>query len=76
MQKKYEIYRTVNIVDTVKPTITLVGEEVQNVCPGVKYEEEGYSSEDNYDGDLTERVKVETSDEEILYIIRSSPYVL
>lgn len=64
--------RNVNIVDTVKPSITLVGEEVQNVCPGIKYEEEGYSSEDNYDGDLTEKVKVETSDEEIKYIVKDS----
>ena len=50
--------RIVKVVDKVKPTIELTGEKKKNVCPKKEYEEEGFKATDEYDGDLTKKVKV------------------
>ena len=64
--------RTVNIVDNVAPKITLNGENKINICPGKEYEEEGYEAIDEYDGNLTSKVFVERSDNEIAYQVSDS----
>ncbi len=64
--------RIVTVVDSTKPVITLTGEKKVSVCPGAKYEEEGYNASDNYDGDLTEKVKRKDNDDHILYTIVDS----
>ena len=46
-----------NVVDTVKPSIDLIGGDVLLPIDN-KYEEYGFSANDNYDGDLTNKVKV------------------
>lgn len=51
--------RTVTIIDTAKPTLKLKGEEKVTILRGKKFEEPGFTAEDNYDGDLTQAVKVE-----------------
>ena len=51
--------RTINIIDTAKPTLTLKGEEKITILRGKDYEEPGFTAEDNYDGDLTQAVKVD-----------------
>ncbi len=66
------IVRFVSVVDTTPPEITLKGEETISVCPGKEYAEEGFEAMDNYDGDLTEQVKVERQDEKIIYQVTDS----
>ena len=47
--------RTVWVVDTQNPVITLVESE-QPLLAGTPYVEEGFTATDNYDGDITDRV--------------------
>lgn len=47
--------RSVRVVDTVSPVITLK-ESDKTVLPGQIYEEEGFIAVDNYDGNLTSKV--------------------
>lgn len=53
--------RTVTVVDTKVPTITLKGESEITVTRGDKYTDEGVSATDNYDGDITSSVVVDGS---------------
>ncbi len=64
--------RIVEIVDTKKPEIELVGEKEKVICPKKEYEEEGFSAKDNYDGDLTKNVKREVNDNEVTYTVSDS----
>ena len=52
------ITRTVVVVDTTSPVITLVGEAVVTVEVGSDYEDPGVAAKDSVDGDLTSKVKV------------------
>ncbi len=49
--------RIVNIIDSKPPTIILKGENQINVCPDSIYKEVGYKAIDEYDGDITDKVK-------------------
>ena len=64
--------RTVKIIDDEKPTITLTGNENISICPNGEYKEEGYTATDNYDGDITKKVKVTTKDNIITYLVKDS----
>jgi peptidoglycan-N-acetylglucosamine deacetylase len=64
--------RIVKVVDTKKPTITLEGEKEVTICPNAKYEEQGYTATDEYDGDLTDKVLRVEFDDYIDYIITDS----
>ena len=64
--------RVVEIVDTVSPSIELMGEKEQNVCPNIDYVEEGYTAIDNYDKNITDKVKIEKTDTEIKYSVEDS----
>ncbi|WP_455721565.1 polysaccharide deacetylase family protein [Agathobacter sp.] len=48
----------VEIVDKKAPEITLTGDAETTVEAGSEYADPGYSAQDNYDGDLTDKVKV------------------
>ena len=50
--------RTVIVVDTTPPVITLVGESIVTVEVGSDYEDQGTVANDSVDGDLTSKVKV------------------
>ena len=52
------ITRTVVVVDTTPPVITLVGESIVTVEVGSDYEDQGTAANDSVDGDLTSKVKV------------------
>ena len=54
--------RKVKISDNEKPKITLKGDKKVSICPHAEYKEEGYSATDNYDGDLTKKVKITKKD--------------
>lgn len=62
-----EKIRTVKVVDRVAPVISLTGSEEVKVCPNKEYTEEGYSSIDNYDADVTSNVIREETSEGIKY---------
>lgn len=64
--------KTVNIVDKKDPVITLEGNTDITLCPGCKYEEEGFSATDEYDGDLTDKVVKEQLEDKIVYTVEDS----
>ena len=55
---KNKLYRIISIVDNEKPVIELKGEEKVELSFNESYKEPGYSAYDNYDGDITKKVKV------------------
>lgn len=57
--KTKSVKRTVNIKDTVSPTLTLKGSEELNIAQNSKYRELGCIATDNYDGDLTTKIYIE-----------------
>jgi peptidoglycan/xylan/chitin deacetylase (PgdA/CDA1 family) len=64
--------RTVRVVDTEAPKITLKNNPDSYTPYGQAYQEEGYSAEDNYDGDLTADVKSEEKDGVVYYTVEDS----
>lgn len=64
--------KTVNVVDKKNPVITLEGNTDITLCPGCKYEEEGFSATDEYDGDLTDKVVKEQLEDKIVYTVEDS----
>lgn len=50
--------RIIHIIDNTVPTLTLKGSNPFYMEIGNQYQEPGYTALDNYDGDLTEQVKV------------------
>ena len=67
--KTYSVTRMVEVVDRTAPVITLFSREGYRVNWMAGYEEEGFSAEDNIDGDLTEAVRIEECGDEIVYTV-------
>lgn len=64
---------TVNVVDTIAPNLSLIGENEYNVCALDRYIEPGYTAIDNYDGDITGNVEKKfIKDDEIEYKVSDS----
>lgn len=57
--KTKSVTRTVNIKDTVSPTLTLTGDTEINIAQGSTYQELGCTAIDNYDGDLTTKIAID-----------------
>lgn len=70
--KTAEAKRTVTIVDTQKPVITLVYNSNSFTLPGHTYEEEGFTAEDNYDGDITDKVERMIQNDTVIYRVKDS----
>mgnify|MGYP004515656785 FL=1 len=66
-----EATRTVCIVDTVPPVITLTPDPA-DLQPEPEYQEAGFSAFDNYDGDLTRQVERTQETGRILYTVTDS----
>ena len=64
--------RTVHVVDTQIPVISLKYFPGYYTLPGREYEEEGFSAYDGYDGDLTEQVERTVTEKEIVYSVCDS----
>lgn len=62
--------RIVKIIDTEKPKIELIGNSY--ACPKKEYIEEGYKAIDNYDKDITDKVKINKSKDKITYSVLDS----
>ena len=56
---KYTVEQTINIVDTIPPTITLKGDKECNLSYTAEYQEAGYEVTDNSAEDLTPNVQIE-----------------
>ena len=65
-------YRRVHIVDTQAPVITLAADPEKFTFPNETYIEEGYSAQDNYDGDITALVQRTETKERITYTVSDS----
>ena len=59
--------RIVKVKDLTKPVIILNGSKETYICPNSEYTESGYTATDNYDGDITKKVKREVTENEIIY---------
>ena len=70
--KTTTVERKVNVVDTTAPTITLLHKDGAFTLPGHAYEEEGFVAEDNYDGDITDKVKSIVLDGVVHYYVEDS----
>ena len=68
--KKAQTQRTVYVIDSMSPVITLT--EGEPLLPGERFEEPGYSAVDNYDGDITHRVKIIEEPGAITYAVIDS----
>jgi len=55
------VFRNVLIIDMIAPEIKLLGGEELYILLGGKYSEPGYTVQDNYDIDLTDKVKISGS---------------
>ncbi len=60
MHKEY-LFRIIKIVDTKKPEIKIVGNNVIEIDYGSKYVEPGFEASDNYDGDITNKIKIKNT---------------
>lgn len=52
------IYRYIKVIDKVSPEIELLGDKEINVLVNSRYYEYGYRAIDNYDGDISDKVKI------------------
>ena len=73
------IIRKVKVVDKNRPSIELNGEKEITIYKGSEYKEPGFKANDNYDGDITSKVKVDSNvdinkigDYKIIYSIKDS----
>ena len=64
--------RIVHVIDTQAPTIVLVYDSNSYTLPGQEYKEEGFTAEDNYDGDVTNKVEREVKDDVVYYTVTDS----
>ncbi len=66
---KRQVVRKVKVTDKTAPVIKLASKDDIYVCPNCKYKEEPFSATDNYDGDVTDKVKVTSTDNKITYSV-------
>ena len=67
-----EITRTVIVKDTKAPVISLKSDPDGYTPFNHPYEEEGFTAEDNYDGDISDKVKSEEKDGKVYYTVTDS----
>lgn len=67
-----KLERTVRVVDTKPPVITLVSDPEHYTLPGQEYEEEGCFAFDDYDGYLTHAIERVVTDTEVIYTVTDS----
>lgn len=76
-EKSGNLERTIKVVDLEKPKIELKGSRIVNLTKGTSYKEDGYKAQDNYDGDITNKVtkepiKVNDFQDKIIYHVTDS----
>ena len=66
--------RNVEVYESEAPIITLEGDTLYYVCPSSNYEEAGYKAYDNYDLDITSKVKVSVLNDTYIYEVEDSSH--
>ncbi len=66
---KRKVIRKIVVKDTEAPNINLVSTDDIYVCPNEEYKDEEYKAIDNYDGDITKKVKVKKDTDKITYTV-------
>lgn len=64
---KANVTRIVNVIDNIKPEITLIGGTEIKLCPDEEFKELGYTAVDNYDGVISNKVTVKVYSDEVVY---------
>ena len=64
-----KVTRVVKVRDIEKPTIKLTSTKDIIACPGKTYKEESFTATDNYDGNITDKVKVTKEENLIRYAV-------
>ena len=67
-----KVVRTVKVVDNEKPVMKLDDSKKIYLCPGTKYVKEDIKAEDNYDGDLSDKVVIKATDKKVVYSVTDS----
>lgn len=57
--KQKELKRIINVVDRENPNILLKGKNEISIYLGTKFSDPGVTAEDNYDGDITNKVSID-----------------
>ena len=57
--KQKELKRIINVIDSEKPSIKLKGKNEISIYLGTKFSDPGVTAEDNYDGDITNKVNID-----------------
>lgn len=70
--REVSVSRLVHVVDTTAPVIELQHKEGYKATWFTGYEEEGFTAEDNVDGDISARVERTETDEKIVYTVTDS----
>ena len=65
-------YRLVRVMDQNAPVIDLITDPAAYTLPNAKYEEEGFTAWDEYDGDLTHKVHRTVGREYVTYTVMDS----
>ena len=68
---KKTVTRTVIVEDLEKPKLDTNSDDIY-VCPGEKVKAEKVKATDNYDGDITDKVKIKVSEDEVVYKVTDS----
>ena len=71
-KKEVKRRRKVKVVDTTKPDLVLKDQENSVACPNGDYIEQGYEANDNYDGDITSKVKITKKGDTWTYTIKDT----
>lgn len=60
-KQEKEIKRIINVIDDDKPSLTLKGRDNLSIVKGSEFNDPGASASDLYDGDLTDKIEIDTS---------------
>lgn len=60
-KKSISTTRTINIVDSESPVLTLTGDSEINIAQDSSYQDLGCSAIDNYDGDITTKISIDSN---------------
>ena len=67
-----KVVRTIEVVDNEKPNIIIDATKKIYLCPGSKYVKEEVQVRDNYDGDISKKLVIESDDKSVTYSVKDS----
>jgi len=70
--KEYIKTRIVKVIDSTSPVINLLGKGTIEICPNQEYIEQGFNAFDEYDGNITSKVKTKIENNSIQYYVEDN----